>query len=202
MIRRDSLSDMLTATAFLLCLYLSTFDLGVLIIFPVVLLTSGILLQYYMMDKPSQIRERQISAKSATNITYYTVIGFVALMGISMISPKIDKLPFLSQMQTLSVTPAIMFTSLIAIGEEQFFRGWLTNYLTKKSVFLGIFGSAAVFAAFHLAVYGMSGSALFYVLASGVLLAWLGVHSGRLFVPMTIHILNNVGVYMMAVVYA
>lgn len=202
MIRRDSLSDVLTATAFLLCLYLSTFDLGVLIIFPVVLLTSGILLQYYMLKKPSQVREKHITSKSATNLTYYTVLGFGALMGIGFAAPQVEKLPFLSQIQTLSTTPAIMFTSLIAIGEEHFFRGWLTNYLSKKSVFFGIFGSAAVFAAFHLAIYGMSVSALFYVLASGVLLAWIGIHSGRLFVPMMIHILNNVGVYLMSVVYA
>jgi len=123
-------------------------------------------------------------------------------MGIGVLSPEVEKLPFLSQVQMLTVVPAVMFVTLIAIAEEQFFRGFLTNYLSKKSIYLGIFGSAAVFAAFHLAVYGIIVSALFYVLASGVLLAWLGIHSGRLFVVMAIHIMNNVGVYWLTVVYA
>lgn len=193
---------MLTVTAFLLCLYLSTFDLGVLILFPVVLLTSGILLQFYMLPKPPKIAERRVTPKAAKKKAYYILLGFVALMGIGILSPQVEKLPFLSQVQMLTVIPAVMFVSLIAIGEEQFFRGFLTNYLSKKSVFLGILGSAAVFASFHLAVYGMSVSALFYVLASGVLLAWIGIHSGRLFVVMMIHIMNNVGVYWLTVVYA
>ena len=202
MIRRDSLSDLLTVFSFILCLYLSTFDLGVLIIFPVVLLTSGILLQYYMLDKPSQTKEKHITPKTATNIGYYTTLGFAAIFGIGIISPQVDKLPFLSSIRTLSATSAVMFVSLIAIAEEQFFRGFLTNYLSKKTVFLGIFGSAAVFAAFHLAVYGQSPSALFYVLASGVLLAWIGIHSGRLVVPMIIHLLNNASIYLLTVAYA
>jgi len=201
MIRRDSLSDMLTVSSFLICLYLSTFDLGVLIIFPVVLLTSGILLQYYMLDKPSQTKEKHITSKAATNIGYYTMLGFAAIFGIGIVSPQVEKLPFLAQVD-LTVTQAVMFASLIAIAEEQFFRGFLTNYLSKKSIFLGILGSAAVFAAFHLAVYGQSMAALFYVLASGVLLAWLGIRSGRLAVPMCIHIMNNTGVYLLTVVYA
>ena len=202
MIRRDSLSDMLTVTAFLLCLYFSTFDLGVLILFPVVLLTSGILLQFYMLPKPPKVAERRVTPKAAKKKAYYIILGFVALMGIGIISPQVEKLPFLSQVQTLSVVSAVMFVSLIAIAEEQFFRGFLTNYLSKKSIFLGILGSAAVFGAFHLAVYGMTTSALFYVLASGVLLAWLGIRSGRLFVVMMIHLMNNVGAYWLTVVYA
>ena len=202
MIQRDSLSDVLTLMAFFLTLYLSTFDLGILIIFPVVLLTSGILLQYYMLDKPSQAKEKHVTAKTTTNICYYTILGFAAIFGIGIISPEVEKLPFLASIRTLSVTSAVMYVSLIAIAEEQFFRGFLTNYLSKKSIFLGILGSSAIFASFHLAVYGQSAAALFYVLASGVVFAWLGIRSGRLVVPMLIHLLNNAGVYLLMVVYA
>jgi len=202
MIKRDSTSDALTVTAFFLTLYISTFDLGVVIIFPIVLLMTGILLQYYMLKEPSRAKEKYLRGKQVTNIGYYTILGFAAIFGIGLISPEIEKLPFLSLLKTLSTTPAIAFVSLIAIGEEQVFRGFLTNYLSKRSVFFGIFGSSAIFAAFHLAVYGQSAAALFYVLASGVLFAWLGIRSGRLVVPMLIHLLNNAGVYLLMVVYA
>lgn len=186
----------------MLTLYLSTFDLGVLIIFPVVLLTSGIALQYYILKPTKKNRQKEsVSVKSAANISYYVMVGFAALIFLGVISPYVDKLPFLSQTR-LAVTQAIMFVSLIAIAEEQFFRGFLTNYLSRSSVIFGIFGSAVVFGAFHLAVYGQSVSSLFYVLASGILLAWLGVHTGKLVVPMLIHLLNNVGVYLLMVVTA
>jgi len=47
MIRADSLSYAYTLTATLVAVYLATFELGLTILFPVILLTTGVALQIY-----------------------------------------------------------------------------------------------------------------------------------------------------------
>jgi membrane protease YdiL (CAAX protease family) len=193
MIKADYLSKMLTIVAVMLLLYLTTFDLGVILIFPVVLLTAGILLQFYNFGKPSEVPMQQTFAEgNMKSFSYYILLGAAMLFVVGLVTPAIDKLPFLANV-SLTIEQAVMYSVLIAIAEEQFFRGFLTNFLSKYSMLFGIFGSAAIFAVFHLAVYGSSVSALFYVLSAGLLLAWLGIRSGKLSVTMVVHIINNLG---------
>lgn len=176
-------------------LYLSTFDLAVILLFPVVLLTAGLLMQYYNFGKPSEVKNGYIDRQSAKSIGYYILLGSASLLFIGLVAPQIEIIPFLANVE-LNTTQATLYSILIAVAEEQFFRGFLANYLAKQSMLLGIFGSAAIFTVFHLAVYGTVASTMFYVMASGLLLAYVGIRSGRLSVPMIVHIINNFGAWL------
>jgi membrane protease YdiL (CAAX protease family) len=151
-------------------------------------------MQYYNFGKPSEVKNGYIDRQSAKSIGYYILLGSASLLVIGLVAPQIE-LPFLANVE-LSLTQSTLYSVLIAIAEEQFFRGFLANYLAKQSMLLGIFGSAAIFTVFHLAVYGADISTMFYVMSAGLLLAYVGIRSGRLSVPMVVHIINNFGAWL------
>ncbi len=203
MIQRDSLSDALTIFAVAAGLYLSTFDLGFLSLFLVTLPIAGIALQLYLVEykiKKQTHVSVPLSRRSLSSVGFYVIVGFAAILGVGLAAPYVDKLPFLAQIR-LETAPATLLVSVIAIGEEQFFRGFFANWLVlnSKSTFFAILGTTAIFSAFHFAVYGSKLDALFYVLAAGVVLTWLGFVSGKLLVCQLIHIINNVVTYLVVV---
>jgi hypothetical protein len=76
-----------------------------------------------------------------------------------------------------------------AFGEEFLFRGViqrLTQEMTK-SVHWGVFISALIFSAFHLQFYGFLPR---FIL--GVMLGYLFVFTGSLWVPIFVHFINNI----------
>ncbi|MFA5365650.1 MAG: CPBP family intramembrane glutamic endopeptidase [Candidatus Bathyarchaeia archaeon] len=181
-----------------LLLYLSTFNLILILLFPIILFTSGAVLQY-RASKVKDVNEKRVSFKSGKNIGYYVVLGVAALFIIGWGISIYDLYPFLATV-TLSSTNLALYGVLIAISEEEFFRGLWTNLLMKntKSLWFAIIGSAAVFTVFHFAIYKSAPSSIYYVMGAGVLLSYFGLESGRLSVSMTIHILNNLIVQAMS----
>lgn len=82
----------------------------------------------------------------------------------------------------------VMIAGLAAIGEELIFRGILVRLFREwtRNIHLAVFIPAFLFSAFHLQFYGFFGR-----LALGMLLGYLFVWSGSLWVPVMVHFFNN-----------
>jgi membrane protease YdiL (CAAX protease family) len=81
-----------------------------------------------------------------------------------------------------------MIAGLAAIGEELIFRGILIRLFREwtGNIHLAIFIPALLFSALHLQFYGFFGR-----LFLGIILGYLFVWSGSLWVPIIVHFLNN-----------
>lgn len=82
----------------------------------------------------------------------------------------------------------LMVAVLAAVGEELIFRGILVRLFREwtGNVHLAVIIPALLFSALHLQFYGFFGR-----LVLGVILGYLFVWSGSLWVPVVIHFLNN-----------
>lgn len=185
MIRHDSMSQMLIIIAVMVTLYLATFHLTSVILFPVILLLSGFMLQFYTLRQIEMINHLT-EERTLASIGYYTALS---LIGIALSGYFVQNLPF-----ELTGVDAYLFGYLMAISEEQFFRGFITNFflLKLKNPFLAIIISGAVFSIYHLARYGTQLEALIYVLLGGCILSWAAYRSRRLSPVMLAHAINNV----------
>ena len=83
----------------------------------------------------------------------------------------------------------VMIAGLAAIGEELVFRGILVRLFREwtGNIHLGVIIPAILFSALHLQFYGFFGR-----VALGIVLGYLFVWSGSLWVPILVHFLNNV----------
>lgn len=188
MIRADGLSYTYTIMAAMVAVYLATFEMGVLILFPVILLVTGVALQIYFMRKVDA--DDTMDIQEAGQITFYTL---VALAVIAVSSFFISSLPQLVPRMQLTGFDTSLFAALMAIAEEQFFRGAVTSFLLMYTApMVAVMSSGAVFTVYHLAVYGTDMSALLYVFVAGVVLAWVAYRSRRLSPSMTAHLINNI----------
>jgi membrane protease YdiL (CAAX protease family) len=82
----------------------------------------------------------------------------------------------------------LMIAVLAAVGEELIFRGILVKLFREwiGNVHLAVIIPALLFSALHLQFYGFFGR-----LALGIILGYLFVWSGSLWVPIAVHFLNN-----------
>jgi membrane protease YdiL (CAAX protease family) len=186
---------MLTALSIFIILYLSTYQQSTIILFPAILLIAGIVMQIYFMQKLEYVDS---IIEQSQNIAFYTLMALAVIAVGSIIVPAIANLPQLSKMEITGMD-AILYSILIAIAEEQFFRGALTNLLLmfSRSEFASIIASAAVFSVYHLAVYKTDWTAISFVFVGGIALAWVSVRSGRLSPAMLAHVINNVLSFML-----
>ena len=191
MIRQDSISKVLTILAVMITLYLSTYQTTTVALFPAVLLITGIVLQFFLLRRVETV-DSVFEPETAWNIGFYTLLALAGIGLGSIISPALAKAVPVQKMQ-LTGMDAVLYSVLISIAEEQFFRGAITNFLL--SMFppsMAVLGSAAIFTAYHLAVYGTEASALIYVFVGGAVLAFVAYRSGRLSPACLAHMFNNV----------
>jgi membrane protease YdiL (CAAX protease family) len=195
MIKPDVLSNSMSILAVLIAVYLSTFNLGLQILFPAILLVSGLAMQIYLLRgfKPAEPDEPIPYTRVLTG-TLIAFLGF-ALTGLAVAATTSlrGNLFVITPMQ-LTGYNAMLHAILMAVAEEQFFRGAVSNYfyLLSKNTLIASLASAGIFAVYHLAVYGLAFDALTYVFIGGFLLAYVGFYVGRLSAPMLAHVLNNV----------
>ena len=190
MIRQDSLSKMLIVISMMLTVYLATFETTTLVLFPGILLLIGLVMEFYLESKREFV-DHITEPKSMKQIGYYTII---ALLGMFMSGYMID----MTNMTVLSGVSAIGFGVLMAVAEEQFFRGFITDFLLTRfpNYILALVTSAGVFTIYHLARYGGQPDAMMYVFAGGFILSWVSWKSQRLSPCMLAHAINNIIVVM------
>jgi uncharacterized protein len=82
----------------------------------------------------------------------------------------------------------VMIAGLAAIGEEMIFRGILLRLFKEwtRNIHLAVFIPAFLFSALHMQFYGFFGR-----LVLGMILGYLFVWSGSLWVPVIVHFFNN-----------
>ena len=82
----------------------------------------------------------------------------------------------------------LMVAVLAAVGEELIFRGILVKLFREwtGNIHLAVIIPALLFSTLHLQFYGFFGR-----LALGIILGYLFVWSGSLWVPIAVHFLNN-----------
>jgi len=184
-VAHDGLSQTCTILAVMIVIYLSTFETTVVILFPAVLLITGLVLQFYLQRRVEVVDSL---SESAGNIGFYTLVALAGIALASFVSPAVSGLPKME----LTGVDAMLYAVLIGVAEEQFFRGAILNFLlTLTNSTVAIFSSAAIFMVYHFAVYGTSTSNLVYVLVGGLALAWAAYRSGRLSPSILAHVLNN-----------
>jgi len=184
MIKQDNISKILIIASIMVTIYLSTFDTSPLMLFPAVLLLGGLSMEFLLEKKREEVDDG-FELKSLQNTAYYTVL---ALFGVFMSGYVAKYFPL-----QLTGFDALLYAMLIAVAEEQFFRGFITDWLLTKTgnPIFGLLASSLVFAVYHLARYGTEPSALIYVLAGGFVLNYVAYKSQRLSSCMLAHIINN-----------
>jgi len=174
----------------MIVLYLSTYQTTVIILFPAVLLISGIVLQFFLLRK-IEVVDSVFEEQTAWNIGFHTLIALAGIGLGSIISPAVAKAFPIQKMQ-LTGMDALLYSVLIAVAEEQFFRGAITNFLLLSlPPSAAIIGSTAIFTVYHLAVYGTEVSALTYVFVGGAVLSFVAYRSRRLSPAILAHVINN-----------
>ncbi len=190
MIRQDTISHMCIVLALAITLYLFTYESTTLVLFPVVLLISGATMELWFERKQEFVDDNITESKTLSRIGAWTGI---ALAGMLVSGASITYVKSNISMQ-LTGTGAILYSVLIAISEEQFFRGFITDWLLVRfpNPLLAILSSAAIFMVYHFMRYGTSIDALAYVFAGGFILAFVAYKS-RLLSPLMLgHVINNI----------
>ena len=186
-VAHDAVSQVLSATACFILIYLATFETSFIVVFPAFLLITGIVLQIYFSRRLEYVDHL---AESAPSITYYTLVALAGFAVASVLAPALARGP---RAMELTGIDAVLYAVLIAVAEEQFFRGALMNMIEgfTHSPIAAVAGSSTVFMVYHFGVYGTRADALIYVFFGGLVLAWVAWRSGRLSPAMLAHMLNN-----------
>ena len=194
MIRQDAISKILLALAIAGTIYLATYSTTTVVIFPAILLLGGlgmeILLERHKHPEGEEANEKHIDWKQ---IAYYSLISLMAML---LIGFAIQYIPLAG-----AGFDSLIYTAIIGISEEQFFRGFITDSLlsvkmplvnTVLNPYLALMASAAVFTVYHNARYGSNADAMLYVFFGGFILSWVAYKSRRLSPSMIGHALNNI----------
>ncbi len=188
-IRQDPISLLASAIAITELVFLSVFPGGLQTdsIIAALILISGLVMQrYFKIDG-----QEGIDDNGQKNVFVYSAVAVVIFFVLNIYVPRLplSVAPVVSQ---AGLFPAKMFELLIAVAEEQFFRGFLANLLiTRTSAGVGILMDGLIFMAYHFAVYGSSVSDLGIVFGAGVTLAFIDWKTGRVSPSILAHMVNN-----------
>jgi membrane protease YdiL (CAAX protease family) len=177
-------------------IYLFTFSQNLMILFPSLLISTAMGLQWYLTQHKRSKREGEdweyedkVTKKTLYGQGYYSIIAVSGMLATSLFVSYISYAGL-----GLSMTNSALFGIEMALAEEMFFRGVIFNYLIDmlKHPTIAIVASAIIFMLYHLGVYGGSTSSLIYVFVGGIILAWVTNKSKNLVPAMLAHATNNV----------
>mgnify|MGYP001593021923 FL=1 len=185
--------------ALAITVYLFTYESSALVIFPAILLIAGVSMEVFLERKKVEMVDDGTEFKTLKEIGFYTVL---ALFGIFLTGYAIQKLPMSISPLTTSPVNAMLYSVLIGVSEEQFFRGFLTDWLLThmSNVALALISGAGIFTAYHLARYSTSVNALAYVFAGGLILGFVAYRSRRISPTMLAHAGNNAASFLQSIV--
>lgn len=187
-IRHDWVSKIFLAGCAGVAIYLATFQTTALIEFPAILLAVGIGMEYVIEKRKEQ--DDSNGANDLRSIGYYAAIG---LAGILVTSWAVSYIQIPSQLLSINVAlsgvnvDALLYSLLMAVSEEQFFRGFITDGLLSQKIprvsnnpYFALTLSAVIFMLYHWARYHTDPNALIYVFFGGFILSWIAYKSRRL----------------------
>ena len=193
-IRQDYLSKGLTALAAFTLVFLGTFGTTLLLqasFIVILILVAFALNSLYKIE----FEDINIDKTESRSIILYGAISLGVIVSMNFLVPKSLSIFDLSQVPVGQLSIVSMSLGvLIAVGEEQYFRGFGLNLMLTKLPysFMAILASAALFTVYHLNVYGSSLDSMIIVLGGGLVLGFAAVQTKRVSTVMLPHILVNV----------
>jgi membrane protease YdiL (CAAX protease family) len=197
MIQHDQISTIFIVLGAMIFIYLFTLAGSALVLFPLVLMLVGIVLHRFVQHKGKETEDFDETPITNENLwkqfIFYTVI---ALFGVFMVSEAISVFP-LAMSPGLTGFYALLYQVLIGIAEEEFFRGFVTDWFVTSlpNPYVALLLSATFFSVYHLAVYGTVLASLAYVFFGGLILSWVSYRTLHISPCMSGHMLNNLGAY-------
>lgn len=198
MIRQDKISLSLTVIVCMVAVFMFTYEKSSLLLLPITLTGLGITLNW-VFGKKIKVDEK-IDEKEGTGIMKYTVIAVLAVAIGAAASKRLFFPERLIALAALQLTPfdSLIFALLMAVAEEQFFRGFFLNFCLWKlydkpnGITLALLLSGLIFAyPYHQNVYGTSTALLFYVFIGGYVFSWVDFQLKRLSPSMNAHLIIN-----------
>ena len=193
MIRHDKIALAMTAIAGMISIYLGLFQARFDIAwFPALLLLMGLQLNEYVNKKYDY--DDTLDEREKGRILMSTVL---AIAGISLIS-FVMNIPLYrktANVATLSVFDAKLYAGLMAVAEEQFFRGFLANFAYKygmKNMGAAAVTSSVVGVIYHFMRYGGDYNALMFVFFGFLILSTIALREQRLSPAILAHFIHNV----------
>lgn len=183
-LRLDSFGTSLLILAVMIDLYLATIINVSRILYPSILLLSGVVfLKYYT---PLKLDARGVSE---SNLLYYSLVALGFTWAIGLFVPRL----FHQSITDLAGNTRLLFLVLMAVAEEVFFRGFLYGFFVDRlhSLWLGNFVQALLWAVYHTAVYGSMQGVLLYILLVGLVYGWADARTQSLTPGMFSHVIVN-----------
>lgn len=192
-LRQDAGSRLLIGVTVTVALLLYIIALPDPFMTPILLLFAAGVLRIYVSTKKVKV-DIEISQKEKYNIVSYALIGLLGMLVGGLFVEGLYDPPIPPVITSLTYFPmaALIFSQLMAISEEVYFRGELFQLFSIKfgpSLSTGI--TAIFFGVYHLPRYGTSTSDLGYVIIGGLILSWTASKTLRVLTPMISHCLNN-----------
>jgi membrane protease YdiL (CAAX protease family) len=187
-IRHDSISKAFTLLAIMITLYLATWEKELSTFFPAIVMMCAFGMSYYLNQRVDA--DDAIDEEEAKEVGYYTIFALAAMALAGTVSTRLF-VP--RQSMSMLAVDAVMYGVLIAVAEEQMFRGAILQFLGTQLPRMGaILAAGAIFGVYHFSVYRSSPDSLMYVFGAGVILSWVAARTGRLSPTILAHVANNV----------
>lgn len=147
-------------------------------------------MERFLERKYEQI-EHEDEHKALREIGFYTAL---ALFGVFLIGYAVNYVLLSVTQLGLTGINAVLYSALIAVAEEQFFRAFILDWLLSRIALpmVAVFFNAVLFMGYHFARYGTDLNALGYVLGGGLILGLVAYKSKRISPCMAAHVINNV----------
>ena len=199
-VRQDAISKFFTYLSTSELLAVATFGGQLLLVSLLASAISLVGLENQRLLFKGNIPEQPVNEVRATNYLGYAGAAVATFFGLSLFVPILPTYAreFLGS-ASLSTVPlnvafgvSQLFVLLIAVSEEQFFRGFIVNFLGKLGSFGASLISAVLFAGYHLAAYGgQIFPTVFIVGGAGFVLAQVDIRTGSITPSLLGHVVNN-----------
>lgn len=193
MILIDSVSAGLTMLAITFSLFLFTFEQSVIIIFPLILLITGVTLTMLFGRKIEYDETMEyIEVRKIFTTTAFCLATFAlaALISSEIFFPFKREMS-IGDLNELSLIGLRLYTFLMAIAEEWFFRGAILAFTARINRFIAPAVNGVVFTFYHFSIYRTQWNHLFYVFLAGAILAYATLRTRRISPAMIAHAINN-----------
>lgn len=193
-LRHDTISKFLILMAYVINIYLLTFDVSFDTAFPAFLLLGSLVMSRYINKI---VEDPEIDEEEASNITYFTAL---ALAGIGAGSMVVSRNLFIFpakisgelRILAIGVFPlAVLHAALMAIAEEPFFRGVFLQWFSPLGMSVSIVATTLIGVIYHLRVYGTTGGALMYVALAWMIFSYVAWRTRRISPLILAHLFNN-----------
>lgn len=194
-LRQDPITKFLTLLAFVVNIYLLTFDVSFDTAFPAFLLLGGLVINRYLnltLDEDEEIDQTE-----GRDILWYTMLALVGIGAGSVVASRFlfiypasiqgaIVIPILGVIQLYTLQSMIM-----AVAEEQFFRGVFLQFFSVWGRWIAIVITTIIGVVYHFRVYGMMPGGLLFVFSAWFCFSYIAWKTQRLSPLICAHLINN-----------